>query len=79
MGWGHMVRKKDERLPKRAETKKQGGCRQRGRLKLRWEDCLKRDLTGMRMRKGKKKAEKVRELAREAKRTERGEGVGGGG
>ena len=35
---------KDERLPKRAETKKQGGCRKRGRKQLIWEDCLERDL-----------------------------------
>ena len=28
---------------KRSETKKQGGCRKRGRSQLRWEDCLKRD------------------------------------
>ena len=28
MKWaGHMVRMKDERLPKRSETKKQEGCR----------------------------------------------------
>ena len=26
---GHMVRMKDERLPKRAEAKKQEGCRKR--------------------------------------------------
>ena len=40
---GHVVRMKDERLPKRSETKKQG-CRKRGRPPLRWEDYLKRDL-----------------------------------
>ena len=45
MKWaGHMVRMKDERLPKRYETKKQEGCRKRGRPRLRWEDCVKRDL-----------------------------------
>ena len=38
------VRMKDERLPKRSETKKQEGCRKRGRSQLRWEDSLKRDL-----------------------------------
>ena len=41
---GHMVRMKDERLPKRSETKKQEGCRKRGRPQLRCEDCVKRDL-----------------------------------
>ena len=45
MKWaGHMVRMTDERLPKRSEAKKQGGCRKRGRPQLRWEDWLKRDL-----------------------------------
>ena len=41
---GHMVRMKDGRLPKRSETKKQRGCRKRGRSQLRWDDCEKRDL-----------------------------------
>ena len=41
---GHMVGKKNERLPKRSETKKQEGCRKRGRRQLGWEDCVKRDL-----------------------------------
>ena len=46
MKWArHIVRMKDERLPpKRSETKKQEGCRKRGRPQLRWEDCVKRDL-----------------------------------
>ena len=37
---------KDERLPKTPETKKQEGCRRRGRpqTQLRWEDCVKRGL-----------------------------------
>ena len=39
-----MVRMKDEKLPKRSETKKHHGCRKRGRPQLRWEDCVKRDL-----------------------------------
>ena len=33
-----------ERLPKGAETKKQGGCRKRGRPPMRWEDCVKKDV-----------------------------------
>ena len=41
---GHMVRMKDERLPKRSETKKQESCGKRERPQLRWEDCVKRDL-----------------------------------
>ena len=45
MKWaGHMVRMKDEQLPKRSETMKHDGCRKRGRPHLRWEDCVKRDL-----------------------------------
>ncbi len=45
MKWaGDMVRMKDERLPRRCETKRQEGCRRRGRPQLRWEDCVKRDL-----------------------------------
>ena len=45
MKWaGHMVRVKDDKLPKRSETKKQEGFRKRGRPQLRWEDCVKRDL-----------------------------------
>ena len=44
MKWaGHMVRMKEDKLPKRAETKKQDS-RKRGRPQLRWEDCEKRDL-----------------------------------
>ena len=41
---GHMVRMKDDKLPKISETKKQDGFRKRGRPQLRWEDCVKRDL-----------------------------------
>ena len=45
MKWaGHTVRMKDERLSKRSETKKRGGCRKRGRPQIRWEDCVKRDI-----------------------------------
>ena len=36
MKWaGHMVRMKDEKLPKRSETMKHDGCRKRGRPQLR--------------------------------------------
>ena len=45
MKWaGHMVRMNDDKLPKRADTKRQEGSRKRGRPQLRWEDCVKRDL-----------------------------------
>ena len=41
---GHMIRMKDERLPKKSETKKQEGCRNRGRPQLRWYHCVMRNL-----------------------------------
>ena len=41
---GHMVRMNDDKLPKRAETKKQEGSRKRGIPQLRSGDCVKRDL-----------------------------------
>ena len=41
---GHLVRMKDERLPRRSDTKKQESGRKRGRRQLRWEDCGKKDL-----------------------------------
>ena len=45
MKWaGHMVRMKDEKLPKISETMKHDGCRKRRRPPLRWEDCVKRDM-----------------------------------
>ena len=45
MKWaGHMVTMKDDKLPKRSETKKEEGFRKRERQQLRWEDCVKRDL-----------------------------------
>ena len=45
MNWaGHMVGMKDDKLPKRAETKKKRSIRKRGRLQPRWEDCVKRHL-----------------------------------
>ena len=34
---------KDEILLKRSETKKQRGCRKRGRPQLTWKECLQRE------------------------------------
>ena len=31
-------------IAKKAEVKKQQGCRKRGRQQLRWEDCVRRDM-----------------------------------
>ena len=45
MKWaGHVVRMRDERLPKRSGTKKQGCWRTRGRPQLRWDDYVKGDV-----------------------------------
>ena len=44
---GHVERMADDRLPKRSvELRDQGRrrLRRRGRPRLRWEDCVKRDL-----------------------------------
>ena len=41
---GPIVRMKDEWVSTISETKKQAGCRKRGKPQLRWEDCLKRDI-----------------------------------
>ena len=51
---GHMVRMKDDRLPKiSSETKKQKGCRKRGRSQLRWES----DINGRGGREGEEKGQ----------------------
>ena len=34
----------DDRLPKRAAELREQGRRRRGRPRLRWEDCVKRDV-----------------------------------
>ena len=41
---GHVERMADDRLPKRAAELREKGRRRRGRLRLRWEDCVKRDV-----------------------------------
>ena len=45
MRWaGHVQRMCEDRLSKRAWKAEEGGRRRRGRPKLRWKDCVKRDL-----------------------------------
>ena len=46
MKWAgyNMVRMKDKKLQKRADTKKHDGCRKGGRPQQRWEDCVRRYL-----------------------------------
>ena len=41
---GHVERMADDRLPKRAAELREQGRRRRGRPRLRWEDCDKRDV-----------------------------------
>ena len=41
---GHVERMADDRLPKRAAQLREQGRRRRGRPRLRWEDCVKRDV-----------------------------------
>ena len=58
MKWtGHVIRMKDERLPKRSETTKQGGCRKRGRPHPIWEECVEIDLIKKRIRGRKRKGQ----------------------
>ena len=41
---GHVERMADDRLPKRATELREQGRRRRERPRLRWEDCVKRDV-----------------------------------
>ena len=41
---GHVEWMADDRLPKRAATLREQGRRRRTRPRLRWEDCVKRDV-----------------------------------
>ena len=41
---GHVERVADNRLPKRAAELREEGRRRRWRPRLRWEDCVKRDV-----------------------------------
>ena len=40
---GHVERMADDRLPKRTAELREQGMRRRWRLRLRWEDCVKKD------------------------------------
>ena len=63
MKWaGYMARRIRERLQKLSKTKKQEGCRKRGRPQLRWDDCVKRDRS-MKGRGGRNVARKVKQQA----------------
>ena len=41
---GHVERMADDRLPTRAAELREEGRKRRGRPRLRWEDCVKRDV-----------------------------------
>ena len=41
---GHIERIADDRLPKRATELREQDRRRRGRSRLRWENCVKRDV-----------------------------------
>ena len=41
---GHVERMADDRLPNRAAESSEQGRKRRGRPRLRWEDCVKRDV-----------------------------------
>ena len=41
---GHVERMADDRLPMRAAELRKQGRRRRGKPRLRWEDCVKRDV-----------------------------------
>ena len=50
---GHVERMADDRLPKRAAELREEGRKRRGRPRLRWEDCVKRDVGRQERRKKK--------------------------
>ena len=47
---GHVESMEGERLSKRLDARTLEGSRRRGRLGLRWEDCVKRCLAGVEWR-----------------------------
>ena len=44
---GHLARMEEDRLAKRAARNDGSQSRSRGRPRIRWSDCIKRDLTGV--------------------------------
>ena len=45
MKWaGHVERKKEDRLPRMAYVHQERGKRKRGRPRMRWRDCIERDM-----------------------------------
>ena len=52
---GHVERMADDILPKRAAELREQGRRRRGRTRLIWEDCVKRDVRNLTPDKGKQR------------------------
>ena len=52
---GHVERMADDILPKRAAELREQGRRRRGRTRLIWEDCVKRDARNLTPDKGEKR------------------------
>ena len=58
---GHVERMADDRLPKRVAELREEGRRRRLRPRLRWEDCVKRDVSKEGRRGGRLEEEDKRQ------------------
>ena len=56
---GHVERMADDRLPKRAAEFRKQGKRRRGRPRLRWEDCVKREVRRQERRKDGRRRQEI--------------------
>lgn len=71
----HIERMGGEQLAKKADTRKVDGERRQGSLRLRWEDCFKRDFEGLGegwRRKAKERGEWRRFVGDSSKKAVRG-------
>ena len=58
---GHVERMADDRLPKRATELREQGRKRRGRPRLIWKDCVKRDVRKAGEEEDWKKKKKTRD------------------
>ena len=58
---GHVERMADDRQPKRAAELREQGRRRRGSPRLRWEDCVKRDVRKAGERKAGRRRQETEE------------------
>ena len=58
---GHVERMVDDRLPTRAAELREQGSRRRGRLRLRWEECVKNDVRKQPMRNTRRRRQDTEE------------------